>query len=177
MPHTVYRILCPINDRVYFGVATDAEKQISNHLTGSGSRLIWEDVQEHGRECFIAHPIDDYETQYEATKRMQMLILRHNALYPFGYNMSLHGSGSKGSTWSVEQRAKITGSRNARSKLTEAQVAAIFWDARPRSVIAKEFGVSTTMVTKIKKGQAWKHVTEWLVSPRPADDDSDEEHA
>jgi hypothetical protein len=54
----------------------------------------------------------------------------------------------------------VTGSNNRRSKLTETQVAGIYWDARSRSVIAKEHGISTTMVTKIKKGQAWKHVTQ-----------------
>lgn len=168
MAHTVYRILCPMNDKLYFGVAADAEKQISNHLTGSGSRLIWEDVQEYGREVFIAHPIDTYDTQYDATKRMQLLILRHHALHPYGYNMSLHGSGSKGSMWTADQRAKITGSRNPRSKLTEAEVAAIFFDPRSRSKISKEYGISTTMVTNIKNGKAWKHVTEWLVQPRTA---------
>lgn len=91
---------------------------------------------------------------------MQTLIMRQNALYPNGYNMGLGGHGSRGHIWNRRQRQKISGSKNKRSKITEADAVAIYWDPRKRSEIAKEYGISTTMVTKIKKGRAWRHVTQ-----------------
>ena len=170
MAHFVYRIVNTLNDKTYVGIASDPDKQISNHFTGSGSRLILEDAREHGRGVFLCQVVDSAETEKEATQKMQILILRQNALYPNGYNLSLHGKGSKGTVWSAEQRAKVTGSRNARSKLTEADVAAIYFDPRSRDVISKQYGVSKTMVTKIRRGQAWQHITRWLV---PVEEPSD----
>jgi hypothetical protein len=131
-------------------------------MTGSGSSLIRDAVGESGREIFLSQIIESHEDETEANRRMQTYIMRHNALYPFGYNKGIGGKGSHGHLWDLAQRAKVTGSKNNQSKLTETQVATIYWDARVRSAIAKEYGISTTMVTKIKKGQAWKHVTQWF---------------
>jgi hypothetical protein len=119
-------------------------------------------VQTSGKGNFLSQIIETHEDEVEANRRMQTFIMRHSALYPFGYNKGIGGRGSSGHLWDLKQRAGVSGSKNCRSKLTEAQVAAIYWDVRPRSVISKQYGISTTMVTKIKKRQAWKDVTRWF---------------
>jgi len=134
-------------------------------MTGTGSSLLKEAVLHSGRWVFLTQIIEFHNDSDEANRRMQTLIMRHNALHPFGYNKGIGGRGSSGHLWDLTQRAGVTGSKNRRSKLTESQVAAIYFDARTRSVIAKEYGVSTTMITKIKRGQSWKHVTRWLQTP------------
>ena len=160
MEYCIYRIINTVNDKVYVGLSTNPKKRISAHLTGTGSPLIKEDVMKYGRAAFITQTIESYNEPIEANRRAQTYIMRNNSLYPFGYNKSIGGQGSSGHLWDLTQRAGVTGSNNRRSKLTESQAAAIYWDARSRSMIAKEYGISTTMVTKIKKGQAWKHVTQ-----------------
>lgn len=55
-----------------------------------------------------------------------------------------------------------TGSRNGRTRLTEDQVKEIFSHAvigRPYTEIMKEFGVSRSIVTSIRCGRSWRHVT------------------
>jgi hypothetical protein len=153
-----------LNHKTYIGTSTDPYKRISGHITGKGSRMIWEDLQKDGREVFVCQVFGSFTTSEEADRTMQTLIMRQNALYPNGYNLTIGGKGSHGSMWNSKQRAKVSGSLNGRSKLTENQVIAIFWDSRPRSVLAKEYAVSTTMITKIKSGQAWKRVTRWLTA-------------
>ena len=160
MEYCIYRIVNTVNDKVYVGLSTNPKKRISAHMTGTGSPLLKETVEEYGRGAFITQTIECYNEPIEANRRAQTYIMRNNALHPFGYNKSIGGRGSSGHVWDLKQRAGVTGSNNKRSKLNEHQVAAIYWDARPRSVIAKEYGISTTMVTKIKKGQAWRHVTQ-----------------
>ena len=163
MTYSVYRILNTVNDKAYIGVSTNPKKRISDHFTGKGSVLVKEDVDRHGRAVFMSQVVGMFHEEHEANKVMAHLIMRHNALYPNGYNKAIGGKGSSGHIWDLEQREKVSGERNNRSKLTEAQVAVIFWDSRPRSKIAEEFGISTTMVTKIKSGKAWKHITKWLI--------------
>jgi predicted GIY-YIG superfamily endonuclease len=162
MPYSVYRVLNTLNDKAYIGVSTNPKKRISAHLTGSGSSTLWQDVQKDGKGVFLSQIIETHSDAMEANRRMQTFIMHHNALHPFGYNKGIGGKGSSGHLWNLTQRAKVTGIKNNRSKLTEAQVAAIYWDPRSRSIIAKQYGISTTMVTKIKNGQAWKNVTRWL---------------
>ncbi len=169
MPHSVYRILNTLNDKAYIGVSTNPKKRFSDHFSGRGSEELWRDVQKEGREVFLAQVIETHEDEEEANRRMQTLIMQTNALYPFGYNKGIGGRGSHGHTWDLVQRAKVSGVRNKRSKLNESQVMAIYWDGRSRSIIAKEYGISTTMVTKIKNGQAWQHVTQWLIAEEQPD--------
>jgi hypothetical protein len=154
-----------LDNRAYIGVSTNPKKRISAHLTGTGSSLLKEAVKEFSRWVFLNQIIERHDDPDEANRRTQTFIMRHNALHPFGYNKGIGGQGSSGHLWNLEQRAGVTGSNNKRSKLTETQVAGIYWDARSRSMIAKEYGISTTMVTKIKKGQSWKHITRWLQTP------------
>ncbi len=164
MSYHVYRIFNTLNSKTYIGMSTDPYKRISGHINGTGSRMIWNDLQEYGREVFVCQVVESLTTQEEADQIMQTLIMRQQALYPNGYNLTIGGKGSHGSMWNSKQRAKVSGSSNGRSKLNEMQVLAIYFDARSRNTIAKEYGVSTTMITKIKSGQAWKRVTQWLTN-------------
>jgi len=156
----IYRIFNAKNDKTYIGVSTAPEKQVRNHLVGSGSRLIFDDVKKDGKEVFVYQVLEEFLARKEASKKMQSYIIRQNSLYPFGYNLAIGGRGSRGHIWNGKQRAKITGYRNNRSKLRESQVIKIYWDHRVRREIAEEYGISTTMVTKIKRGQTWKHVSD-----------------
>jgi hypothetical protein len=85
----------------------------------------------------------------------------------------LHGTNLAGrSSWvPVERRAKGTshgrhtkpdrtarGERNGTSKLTEGMVTQIRLDNRPRKILAKEYGVTATMIGYIKRGISWAHV-------------------
>lgn len=159
MSYCIYRIINTVNDKTYVGVSKTPKKRISAHLTGKGSLLLRDAVAKHGRSAFISQIIECYDDEVEANRRAQTYIMRNGALHPFGYNKSIGGHGSSGHQWNLKQKAGVTGSNNRRSKLTEEQVIGIYYDTRPRSVISSEYGISTTMVTKIKNGRAWKHVT------------------
>lgn len=55
--------------------------------------------------------------------------------------------------------ARIRGSQQGRSKLTEDDAAVIFLDPRPYAEIAKDFAISKGPVAAIKAGKLWTHVT------------------
>lgn len=50
------------------------------------------------------------------------------------------------------------GTRNGMSRITEAQVLSIRVDQRIQSVIAKEHGITQSMVSKIKLKSSWGHL-------------------
>lgn len=163
MAFHVYRIVNTLNNKTYVGVSKVPKKRIHAHLSGKGSRLIAEDLEEFGKEAFMSQVLISFPEETAAVQHMQHLLMRQNSLYPNGYNLTIGGKGSHGHMWSMKQRDGISGSNNKNSRLTETDVAAIFWDTRTRREIAKEYGISTTMVTKIKRGRAWKHITKDLM--------------
>jgi hypothetical protein len=58
----------------------------------------------------------------------------------------------------VKQRVPAAGERHPRAKLTEAAVREIRDLSLPHPVIAEMYGISRTVVTRVKARQAWKHV-------------------
>ena len=55
-------------------------------------------------------------------------------------------------------RNKASGEECASSKLTEKQVVSISKDTRSGTIIAKEFGISTSQVSMIRLKKTWKHI-------------------
>jgi len=60
----------------------------------------------------------------------------------------------------------ISGSANVSAKLTESDVLRIVSDPRPGVEIAKDLGVSNTVITNIRTGKAWAWLTGIEKSPR-----------
>lgn len=50
------------------------------------------------------------------------------------------------------------GVHNGRAKLTEDDVRAIRADPRVHAAVARDYGVSTTKVSQIRRGVAWRHI-------------------
>lgn len=50
------------------------------------------------------------------------------------------------------------GTRNAHAKLSDSQVQAILGDARTHKEIAKDFKVSRSLVSGIKRRERWAHI-------------------
>ena len=71
---------------------------------------------------------------------------------------SAKGRFASGDRWHEFARRKLTGERNPRAALTEAQVRSIRIDPRPQAVIAAEYGISRPHVSQIKTGGRWGHV-------------------
>lgn len=51
------------------------------------------------------------------------------------------------------------GSQNANAVLVEQQVLEIFHSTEPRYVIAEKYGVSLALVSMIRHGHRWAHLT------------------
>jgi hypothetical protein len=59
----------------------------------------------------------------------------------------------------INKGRKPMGSKHATAKLTEEQIASIVIDDRAQRLIANQYGVSQSLVSMIKSGLRWKHVT------------------
>jgi group I intron endonuclease len=161
--YKIFRIVNTLDNKAFIGIAVDPFKRMSNLFAGYGSKLIRDDVSRLGKGVFIRQVLDSAPTKEEANRKRHTLIVRHSTLYPFGYNLTIGGRGSRGAVWSGESRNKINGSKNSRAKLTESQVVEILRDPGKRNDIAKKYGVSPATITGIKNRTKWKHV------PLPAD--------
>ncbi len=62
--------------------------------------------------------------------------------------------------YSKGREVPLTGERNGRSKLTEAEVVAIRYQGKRGnySRLAREYGVSNQLISRICNGGAWKHL-------------------
>ena len=54
------------------------------------------------------------------------------------------------------------GIRHGLHKLTDEQVIAIYRDTRPGKLLAAEYGVYPSCISKIRTGKAWRHLTTTL---------------
>ena len=164
MPHSVYRVVNTLHDKHYYGVSTDPWKRISSHLSQDprfGSRLISEDIEKFGRHVFLAQVIEQFEERADAEKLKATLMMRHQSLHPTGYNSTYT---SKGVMWNMDSRNKVRGEKNSNSKLSEVDVIAILYDPRGRRKIAKEYQISTALITYIRSGRYWGHIQEELIA-------------
>ncbi len=60
---------------------------------------------------------------------------------------------------SVQHGTAIVGTRHGRSKLTEADALTIFSSIDTNKHLAERFGVSISLVSAIRNGRKWRHVT------------------
>jgi transcriptional regulator with XRE-family HTH domain len=61
----------------------------------------------------------------------------------------------------VSKGRQARGERQGHAKLTQAQVEAIrlrYADGEPQRVLAEEFGVRASAISRIVNGKRWKHV-------------------
>lgn len=94
------------------------------------------------------------------------LVLRHKCDNRACINPEHLETGTRGDNandMKVRGRAnKPTGIENNRAKLTEKEVIEIYERANSGDsgrMLAREFGISTSVVSKIKRGQNWTHLT------------------
>ncbi len=59
------------------------------------------------------------------------------------------------------RRFPKVGSTNANAKLTEEQAKAIILDHRTNVAVAREYGVSQSLISAVRVGTAWKHLQAW----------------
>ena len=156
----IFRLINTVNNKTFIGVSKEPQKRMSQILSGHGSKDIKNDIGIFGKGVFLRQIIESHGDIETASSRSQKLITLEGSLFPYGYNRSIGGIGSTGSMWNMKSKARVSGSNNHKSKLTEVQVMEIYWDTRSRKEISEEYGISKTLVTKIKKGQVWKYLTQ-----------------
>ena len=62
--------------------------------------------------------------------------------------------------WTKARPHEVRGSANGNSKLTEKSALEIFASPDSHASTAKKYGVSATVVSDIRKGRIWRHVTQ-----------------
>ncbi len=58
----------------------------------------------------------------------------------------------------------VRGESHGEAKLSSKEVISIFHSPQKQSVLASEYGVSQALVSNIKRGKAWRHLTEAIGS-------------
>jgi len=153
-PFKIYKITNLTTNEGYIGYGKNASDRIREHLNRckrNGSRLLRTAIAMFGDEHFTAAIIDEVETKEEAIQKRNEYIKKFHTSMPFGYNQKVKG-------WNVDQKARIQGSSNHSSKLTEEKVKSILGDTRMQKDIAKDYGVSEATISKIKRGKGWGHL-------------------
>lgn len=115
-------------------------------------------------EVFVAHRMS-YMLFHGAIP--EGLLVRHKCdnpkcVSPFHLETGTHTDNARDR---VIRGRSAAGERNGMAKLTEVQVMKIVHDPRPYKEVAKDYGVHTDMIGKIKRGRTWGKVT-GIVPPR-----------
>jgi len=69
--------------------------------------------------------------------------------------------------WSKVRRDEVRGSANGNSKLTEADVLLILKSPERNVRLAEKFGVTDALISAIRKGRVWPHVTKAYLQAHP----------
>ena len=102
--HFVYITTNLINGKQYVG--DHSTDNIDDNYKGSG-KYLKNSFLEHGRKNFKRDILDFFPTKKEAFEAQSPLIIKHNTLYPNGYNISPSGGMLEGGSHSEESKDKI----------------------------------------------------------------------
>lgn len=110
-----------------------------------------------------AHTISAHRAAFERANGYLPRVVRHTCDNPPCCNpRHLQGGTQKDNLRDMFERGRarhVRGSDHVRAKLTEEDVRAIRASPDKHAEIAAQFGVDTSTVTRIKAGEAWKHVS------------------
>jgi hypothetical protein len=92
------------------------------------------------------------------------LVVRHRCDQPVCVNpehlvVGTHADNMRDKTARGRAAGAGKGSAHWKSALTDAQVMAILADTRPQRTIAADYGIRQQAVSKIKRGQTWRHLS------------------
>ena len=148
MKKSIYIIKNDINSKVYIGQAICVQKRFNEHCCGYNNRpnsIITNAIKKYGKEHFWVEILEkDIENFNE---QEQYWIEYYNSIRPNGYNISPGGeSGCVG----------LTSPQSILTKDKLFQIIEVLQKSdKPYTIIAKEFSVSTSLVSRINRGVSY----------------------
>ena len=102
--HFVYITTNVIDGKQYIG--DHSADNIEDNYKGSG-KYLKNAILKYGRQNFKREILEFFPTRKEAFNSQSPLIIKHNTLYPNGYNISPSGGMLEGGSHSEESKDKI----------------------------------------------------------------------
>lgn len=146
-PYQIYKITNMSTNEGYVGYSKDAVNRIRehmNHYRQNGSRLLRTAISLFGDQHFRSVIVDGADTKEEAIRKKKEYVKKFRTMMPLGYNQ--------------QTGTRVSEPKRRASKLTEEQVKKILLDDRKQKLIAEDYKVSESTISKIKKGKGWKHL-------------------
>ena len=144
-------VLKSSENKYYIGVSHTPNIRLNAHLSGNGSRLIKEALQEG--ITFTADIIAEGDTE-EIYALEKDAIIEYDALSPKGYNISEGGF--------IGGISNRKGSLNSQAKLTEEIVLNIREEYRnlntTQEALASRYGVNRETISALVRGKSWSHI-------------------
>lgn len=186
MTASVYIIQNKINNKIYVGKSIDPEKRRKSHIRVANNHkskkhyAIHYAIAKYGEDNFSFHIIEQFEDEQECLDEECFWIEYFRSWdYDYGYNLTMGGDGMSPSIATKEKMKialnsaetkkklseKFRGSKNSSSKLTEQNVIEIINKYNSdknikKYELAKEYGVSSTVIGKIITHKSWTHITD-----------------
>ena len=155
---SIYKITNTVNGKAYIGqtIQDAVNGRINAHLTGkaSGSRLVRQAVEKHGKDTFTYEIIHDgIISEFLDTLEIEA-IAKFNTIAPHGYNQTNGGSGS-GTQVSPETRRRMSKAHKGKkhSEKTKRKMSKIR-KGKPRPEKTKR------KISKARKGRPGKSPSE-----------------
>jgi DNA-binding XRE family transcriptional regulator len=127
------------DDRTLHGTTTRGEQSPVAVLTNEIASLI----------------ISDPRSSYELAKTIGVSASTVKAVR----NGSTWGHLTNGMKQPTRTRKTLRGESNGNSVLTNEQVLEVYCGSTPGAELARRFGVSRTLIYRIRQGKVWRHVT------------------
>ena len=110
----LYVVTNLVNEKQYVGITLDLARRRREHISGHGSRIVYQAIQKYGVENIHFEPW--YEGDEEWIKTMEYrTILALNTFAPSGYNLTFGGEGTLGWKPSKAIREKMSEAHKGRT--------------------------------------------------------------
>ncbi len=171
----IYSITNKKNKKTYIGqTIRPLQKRWYSHVYQSKHRSypICNAIKKYGKENFFIDEIEKCKAS-ELDEKEKFWIKYYNSISPNGYNLKKGGNTIRGkdSPWWNKKHSKKTkekmskshiGEKNSNTDLKNKDVENIIFmiiSNKTIKEIAKSFNISEDIVSQIKTGKTWKHIT------------------
>lgn len=146
-----YKIENIENKKAYIGLTSNIARRRARHFTdlktsNHHNSFLQKEYDIYGKDCFLFSVIHETVCTDEEASKIEMSLIKRDDTYLNGYNQNTGGTGGN------------RGATNGGSKLIQNDIfiinSALEFSSRPGAVLAEIFDVTTTTISRIKKGES-----------------------
>jgi len=153
----VYIAISPSNKKYIGATSQNTKERWKEHCQRAREGrpgAIYNAIRKYGAESFIVLSLFDSDNWEEIISKEVELIAENNTLYPNGYNLTIGGEGTPGTTITEEARQRMSAGQKKRYENPEQRKLLMEYGVKARQKISNKFAA----IRAIKKEKQEKYL-------------------